>query len=309
MVNNDEASRRGLRARARAALASSLTKADEIRQLSLLGLRVGAQTGLAYRVNGRGARAVIEQRLRGGLGLASVFRIHGAAQPDALALCDERQRLTYGEVDARVDRIAGELARRGIGRGAPVVIVLHNRLEVIEMQAVATRLGGAAVSASWRSTVDELAYIVEHSGARALVIEAELAASVLAQRERFARLGDNIIAVAGHPPGTASYDDIAREGAPHPVEDGAEEGAVVIYTSGTTGKPKGAVRTFGRDAHLAYMHILAELPVRADDRHLAVCPLYHSTALRVRDDHAAPGRHGVRRDEVRGRPHARADRA
>ena len=280
MVNNDEAKRAlGLRGRVRGVLTAGRTKLDELRQLSVLGVRVGAQTGLAYRVNARGARAVLEQRLRGGLGLASVFRIHGAAQPDVLALCDGRQRLTYGEVDARVDRIAGELARRGIGRGAPVVIVLHNRLEVIEMQAVATRLGGAAVSASWRSTVDELAYIVEHSGARALVIEAELAGPVLARRDRFARLGDNIIAVAGHPAGTASYDDIARHGAPHPVEDGAEEGAVVIYTSGTTGKPKGAVRTFGRDAHLAYMHILAELPVRADDRHLAVCPLYHSTAF------------------------------
>ncbi|MBN8615606.1 MAG: AMP-binding protein [Deltaproteobacteria bacterium] len=254
-------------------------KLSELGQLSALGVRVGARTGLAYRANAKGLGAVIEQRLRGGLGLASVFRIHGASQPDALALSDERQRLTYGEVDARVDRLAGELSKRGIGKGAPVVIVLHNRLEVIEMQAVATRLGGAAVSASWRSTVEELAYIVEHSGARAMVIEADLVGPVLAARDRFARLGDNLIAVAGAPGGTVSYDELAKHGTPRPIRDGAEEGAVVIYTSGTTGKPKGAVRTFGRDAHLAYMHILAELPVRADDRHLAVCPLYHSTAF------------------------------
>jgi fatty-acyl-CoA synthase len=260
-------------------LRAGSARARELGELATVGLKVGARTGLAYRANARGARAVVEQRLRGGLGLASVFRIHGAAQPDTLALVDDRQRLTYGELDARVDRLAGELARRGIGKGAPVVIVLHNRLEVIEMQAVATRLGGAAVSASWRSTVDELAYVVEHSGARALVIEADLVGPVLANRHRFARLGDNILAVAGHPPGTTSYDDLARDGMPSPIHHGAEEGAVVIYTSGTTGKPKGAVRTFGRDAHLAYLHILAELPVRADDRHLAVCPLYHSTAF------------------------------
>ncbi len=267
------------RSRARAAVRGSVEKVSELGQLSVLGARVGARTGLAYRANARGLAAVVEQRVRGGLGLASVFRIHGAAQPEALALSDERQRLTYGELDARVDRLAGELSQRGIGKGAPVVIVLHNRLEVIEMQAVATRLGGAAVSASWRSTVEELAYIVEHSGAKAMVIEADLVGPVLAARDRFARLGDNIIAVAGAPPGTHSYDDLARSGTARASGDGAEEGAVVIYTSGTTGKPKGAVRTFGRDAHLAYMHILAELPVRADDRHLAVCPLYHSTAF------------------------------
>ena len=265
--------------RALAGARGVITKADEARQLAQLGVRIGMQTGVAHHTNARGLAAVVEQRVRGGLGLASLFRVHAAAQPDAIALSDERQRLTFGEVDARVDRLAGELSRRGIGRGAPVVIVLHNRLEVIEMQAVATRLGGAAVSASWRSTVDELAYIVDHSGARGLVIEADLVGPVLAHRDRFARLGDNIVTVEGAADGTLSYDELARHGRPGVARDGAEEGAVVIYTSGTTGKPKGAVRTFGRDAHLAYMHVLAELPVRAGDRHLAVCPLYHSTAF------------------------------
>lgn len=267
------------RSRVRKQVREQLTQVDEARRLVQLGALVATRSGLAYNLPARGLAAVIEQRLRGGLGLASVFRVHGAAHPDKLALSDVRQRLTFGEVDARIDRLAGELAARGIGRGAPVVIVLHNRLEVIEMQAVATRLGGAAVSASWRSTVEELAYIVEHSGARAMVIEGELVGPVLAARSRFAGLGENIWAVGEAPEGTTSYDDIAAHGRSRPVTDGGEEGSVVIYTSGTTGRPKGAVRTFGRDAHLAYLYMLAELPVRADDRHLAVCPLYHSTAF------------------------------
>jgi len=267
------------RSRAASAARDTLRRIDETRQLATLGVTVGARTGLAYRGSLAGARAALEQRLRGGLGLGSILRVHGASQPDAPALSDDRHRLTYSEVDARVDRIAGELSARGIGRGAPIVIVLHNRIEVIEMQAVATRLGGAAVSASWRSTPDELAYVIDHSGARALVIEASLAEPILAAGDRFARVRGNIITVGGEVPGATSYDDVAEHGTARASTESAEEGAVVIYTSGTTGKPKGAVRTFGRDAHLAYMHVLAELPVRADDRHLAVCPLYHSTAF------------------------------
>jgi fatty-acyl-CoA synthase len=265
--------------RAAAVATDSIRRIDELRQLATLGAGVGLRTGLAYRASPGALRAVAEERLRGGLGLGSLLRIHGAGQPHALALVDHRHRLTYGEVDRRVDRLAGELAARGVGRGAPVVIVLHNRVEVIELQAVATRLGGAAVSASWRSTPDELAYVVEHSGARAMVIEASLAEPILAARARFRSLGDNVLTVEGALPGTLSYDELTTRGTAPAPTGSAEEGAVVIYTSGTTGKPKGAVRTFGRDAHLAYMHVLAELPVRADDRHLAVCPLYHSTAF------------------------------
>jgi fatty-acyl-CoA synthase len=254
-------------------------RADELRQLAWVGAGVGVRTGLVHRLRAAGVAAAVAERMRGGLGLGSLLRIHGAGQPDALALVDERHRLTYGEVDRRVDRVAGELAARGVGRGSPVVIVLHNRIELVEMQAVATRLGGAAVAASWRSTPDELAYVVEHSGAKAMVVEASLVEPILRQRDRFRRLGDNLFTVDGAVAGTVSYDAVASSGMPRPIAVRSEEGAVVIYTSGTTGKPKGAVRTFGRDAHLAYLHMLAELPVRADDRHLVVCPLYHSTAF------------------------------
>lgn len=248
-------------------------------RLARSALHLGQRTGLLYQLDARTIRAALEQRLGGGLGLASLFRVHAAGKPDTLALSDERHRLTYAEVDRRIDRVVGELSARGVGAGAPIVIALHNRVELIELQAVATRLGGAAVSASWRSTADELAYIVEHSGARALVVEPELARVVLDRRSDFARIGANLIVVAAEVDGALSYDALAMHGRPGTRHDGAEAGAVVIYTSGTTGKPKGAVRSFGRDAHLAYLDMVAELPVRAGDRHLAICPLYHSTAF------------------------------
>ncbi len=247
--------------------------------LGLAALRLGKRTGALYEVNLPTVRAALEQRRGGGLGLASIFRVHAAGRPDAIALADEARRLSYAEVDRRIDRVVTELSARGLGKGSPIVIALHNRVELLELQAVATRLGGAAVSASWRSTVDELAYVVSHSGARALVIEAELAAPVLRSRERFTGIGENLIVVGEATPGALSYDGLAERGRLEAREDGAEDGSVVIYTSGTTGKPKGAVRSFGRDAHLAYLRMVGELPVRAGDRHLAICPLYHSTAF------------------------------
>lgn len=252
---------------------------DQTRRLVRSASTIVVQSGLAYATNAGTVRALIEQRLSGGLGLASIFRIHAAGRPDATALVDADRRLTYAEVDQRIDRVASALRRRGIGRGAPVLIVLHNRIEFIEMQAVITRIGGAAVSASWRSTADELAYLASHSGARAIVIEAELAPTILALKDRLGELATNIVTVGGRVDGLASYDELADHTPVDDARDSAEEGAVVIYTSGTTGKPKGAVRKFGREGQLAYFELLTQLPMRTDDRHLVVCPLYHSTAF------------------------------
>jgi acyl-CoA synthetase (AMP-forming)/AMP-acid ligase II len=58
-----------------------------------------------------------------------------------------------------------------------------------------------------------------------------------------------------------------------------EDGAVVIYTSGTTGRPKGAVRRFGAGQVLGFAAFLERVPMHRSDRHLCVCPLYHSTGL------------------------------
>jgi fatty-acyl-CoA synthase len=56
------------------------------------------------------------------------------------------------------------------------------------------------------------------------------------------------------------------------------EGGVIVYTSGTTGKPKGADRSLGDMSMSAVLDFMVQVGMRHDDRHLVVCPLYHSAA-------------------------------
>ncbi|MDB4932545.1 MAG: O-succinylbenzoic acid--CoA ligase [Myxococcaceae bacterium] len=55
--------------------------------------------------------------------------------------------------------------------------------------------------------------------------------------------------------------------------------AILVYTSGTTGKPKGAVRRFGVGQVLGFAAFMERVALKRSDRHLCVCPLYHSTGL------------------------------
>jgi fatty-acyl-CoA synthase len=55
-------------------------------------------------------------------------------------------------------------------------------------------------------------------------------------------------------------------------------GGVIVYTSGTTGKPKGANRSWRRTGFESVADMILQVGKNANDRHLVVCPLYHSAA-------------------------------
>ncbi len=249
---------------------------------------VARKSGMMWDFSLKGLRAAMTALSAGAQNPSQVYRIQGANAPDKVALLWHDQSLTYGELDARMDRVAGSLQRRGFGRGSTVMCMMKNRPEFVLTQAGASRLGVAAVSVSWRSTAAELSYLAAHCGAKGIVFEAELWPVIEQVKSTVPALGANLIvagARAGEaPPGCTRFEELLLDapanGARFKADAAAEEdAAVVIYTSGTTGQPKGAVRKFPRDAMPAAMRFIAETPMRVDDIHLAPCPLYHSTAF------------------------------
>ncbi len=245
--------------------------------------RVVAQSGLLFEFHLSGLRAAVGALAGGSLYPSLIFSLHAANTPDKPALLWRDRRLSFAELDQRMNRAAAGLKRRGIARGSSIVIMMRNRPEFLEVQGGAGRFGAAAVSVSWRSTPAELVYLAQHCGAKAIVFEADLWHTVEQAKKGLPSLSDrDFIAVGGEVPGCGSYEEdfLAPRGVTLALEKGAEDdAAVVIYTSGTTGKPKGAVRKFPKDAMHAAMQFIGETPMRSDDVHLVTCPLYHSTAF------------------------------
>jgi len=236
--------------------------------------------GMVFDVPPSALPTIAKQRLKGSTGPATLIRINAATQPDREALVSDARRLTWKDLDRRVDRLAaGLFHHHGLRRGDSLVLIMHNRGELLEAQAAMSRIGGGAVSVSWRSTEDELEYLIDHSGARAVIVESSVADALLDIRKRVPRVPrENFIGVGEEREGLVPYERIVAGGA-SAVTEAAEPGAVVIYTSGTTGRPKGAVRRFPREMQDAVLRFLLETPIHRDDRHLAICPMYHSTAF------------------------------
>lgn len=210
--------------------------------------------------------------------LSLTVRLHAGTEGDRLAVADADRALTYRELDRRIDRVAHALRDRlGVGRGDAVLFALGNRIELLEVQMAAARLGARVVAASWRSTPDELRWPLTHAEVRAAFVD-DGAADALAALPTDVLPADARVLIGGDRPGFRSFEALVADAPETPVT-GDDEAAVVVYTSGTTGTPKGAVRRFQSSAVDAYLRILGETPIRHGDRHLAVAPLYHSTAF------------------------------
>ena len=244
-------------------------------------MQVAKTSGLLWEVSVPGVLAMTKAMAAGAQSPSQVYRIHAANTPHKAAIHWRDRTLTFGELDARMDRLAGGLRRRGMKRGQSVVVMMRNRPEFIELGGAVGRLGSSAVAVSWRSTAAELVYLATHCGATALAFEHDFWPIVEeAMKELPAITKADFICIGGDVPGTTSYESLLEVHASFVPETGAEEdAAVVIYTSGTTGKPKGAVRKFPKDAFPAALRFIKETPMRTDDVHLVTCPLYHSTAF------------------------------
>lgn len=165
---------------------------------------------------------------------------HAGLWPDrpAVIMSDDASVLTYGELDARSHALAGQLAAAGIGAGAHVAILMENRAEFLVAAWAAHRAGLYYTPVNWHLTADEVAYIVEDCGARA----------ILSSDERQAVLDPVALACPDaalwfcHRDGPSGF--APRDGAaPGPIAYEALEGSSMIYSSGTSGRPKGIKRT------------------------------------------------------------------
>ena len=195
-------------------------------------------------------------------------------------------RLNYGELEERVNRLTHGLRALGVGPGERIGAFLYNGHEYLELTAALNGVGGASVNIGYRLKAGEVAYILENSGARAMIFHSDLApvveeALTLVKNGNITR--ERCIA-AGGAPGFRSYEDLLAGGDPTaPARvDGGGYGGVMIYTSGTTGRAKGATRDFRRMSMEPAMDFMSRFPLRRDERHLVVCPLYHSMARGVR---------------------------
>lgn len=238
-----------------------------------------------------GLREAVRRLLTGDLHPAVVWSLHAASTPDRVALVQGDRRLTWLEVDRRINRLGNALRHLGIEPGDRVAIILPNGIEWFEAVAACQKIGAATVFVSYRSTAPELRFLLENSGASALLL-GSASAAVAREASDPAGFPAACRIVVGEPvDGFDSYERFL-EGASEEDPPAALRSAgarTIQYTSGTTGKPKGAVRDLAKTSLASFVGLLRRIPFRRSDRHLVAAPLYHATASGFAFVHVALG--------------------
>ena len=122
-----------------------------------------------------------------------------AARPAQLAVADGPRRWTYAEFNGWVNQIARGLAARGYGRGDALDLASGNSAEFLAVYYACAKLGLVCVPVNLGWRPDEVAYVLDHSGARGLVTETQLVPQVRDAITKVTAVADVIVA-----PGTGA---------------------------------------------------------------------------------------------------------
>ncbi len=222
--------------------------------------------------------------MRARRGPATILRLHACNTPSKLAVIDGDMRLDYRALYGRVCRLAHGLVALGAARRSTIAVMMPNCHQYLEAQAAIAAIGATVVQIGYRLKAPEVAYILENSGARVVLYWHEYAGVIEEAMKQAGVPATQAVRAGGAPGPGMAYETLLSRGddrAPPPIARGESEGSqggVMVYTSGTTGKPKGAHRDFEATGVQEALHFLLKFPLSHEDRHLAVCPLYHSAA-------------------------------
>jgi 3-oxocholest-4-en-26-oate---CoA ligase len=194
--------------------------------------------------------------------LAAVHEAVSARIPDRPCVLFRDRHLTFADITARSRRLAHVLHGRGLGRQPDVAgvqsrhesphdhlaIYAHNGNEYLESMLGAFKARVAPVNINYRYVADELEYVLQNSGAKAIVFHSAFAATLAAVLPKLPGL-NVLLQVAdesGHGllPGAQWYEDaIAASSAALPswASEWSPDDLYVLFTGGTTGMPKGVL--------------------------------------------------------------------
>jgi acyl-CoA synthetase (AMP-forming)/AMP-acid ligase II len=201
----------------------------------------------------------------------------------ALVMASSGTSISHEELDARSNRLAHVFRAADLRRGDGVALLVENSPQFFDVVWAAHRAGLYYTPVSTRLLADEAAYIVDDSGAKALVASSRVPASaalVSALRHRPSLR----LAVGDEIPGFDDYDAAVASQPDHPIAD-ESVGRDMLYSSGTTGRPKG-VRFPLPDGDVATAPIgttrFAQALWSFDEStvYLSPAPLYHGAPLR-----------------------------
>jgi fatty-acyl-CoA synthase len=218
-----------------------------------------------------------------GIAPSKVFRtelnpvdfLHRAAYiyPGKTAVVDGKQRHSYRELAERSWRLANALRSASLAKGDRVATLLFNSSAMLEAHFGVPAAGGVLVAVNNRLSAAEIGYILQHSGAKYLLLDTALEPQV----QPADLSGVTVIRIDETGGRGDAYEDFLAGASPSRpaswMED-EEETISINYTSGTTGRPKGVQYTY-RGVYLNALNEVIVAGLRTDSVYLWTLPMFH----------------------------------
>jgi len=218
--------------------------------------------------------------------MAELIAPIAAERGTAPALIDEFGETDWVALDERVNRLVHALRDLGLAAHDTFAVLAGNRREAFEAHLAAAHGSWVVVPVNWHWTAEELAYVVNDSGARALIVDGRFADIASAAAPQFEDCPVRIIIDAhtldgAAPEGFLPYEEVLAAADPsEPADQGS--GGPMFYTSGTTGFPKGVRGTLNKTGlppamlQLVAGTITGMFGIPAHGVTLLEGPMYHS---------------------------------
>ena len=200
--------------------------------------------------------------------------------PDKVGFISGDHRLTYREFNGLVNRIAAGLEKNGVKQGNHVALLLGTQLEFPLSFFALMKLGAVVVPLNTRFKGEELAYEINDSESKILIVDEEYWPFISSVRDRLTSIEKIFFNGPQVPEGTLPFSSL-RE---NPEEEftratlSESDQAAILYTSGTTGKPKGAL-LHQRGLTLTAMMVSDFVLFGPKDKMVCCIPLFHITGL------------------------------
>jgi len=208
--------------------------------------------------------------------LGDIPRKHSRLDPDKECMVCDEVRLTWKQLNERVNRLANGLAGLGVEKGTKVATLALNCHRLIEIYYATSKIGAVAVPLNFRLSADELVYVINHSDAEILFVDRttlDMARGVLQQLQN---IRERVLFTGGDE-GWLDYEKLLEQSsdAEPDVEVSEDDLCHLQYTGGTTGLPKGVMIT-NRNYLTTAIGMGLSLEIEPHYSTLQVLPIFHT---------------------------------
>jgi fatty-acyl-CoA synthase len=206
--------------------------------------------------------------------ISSLFEANSRLHARQEAAIDNKQRLTWSELDKRVERLSSWLVKRGISSGDRIGLLLTDGNPFLTILLACDRIGAIAVLLNWRLAAPEIAWILDN--AETSMTFANTRFEILLEASN---PGEVIIVDEKHDPHGAFETIVTsklKQIAPMSLEPNRP--LYMMYTSGTTGRPKGCLQSSTAVA-ISALAFAVRSHFSSKERLLSVNPLFHVVGM------------------------------